>query len=197
MVAAAANSRPATIAQARTAIGQRLASSPPTVRSSASTGPIRLTVVSSPKRPQPKSVKLPRRGGWRHPLALALLISAMAWAVGTFFATSTKDFPKVGTVPLLSGIGGWNWAIAIVLALVATSIADRTRPPVAPGSRGWRYAGVAMSVSALLGLLWVVVFYVISNTAVHIPFYSDLGQWNILIGMGFIIAAFAFATKWE
>ena len=39
--------------------------------------------------------------------------------------------------------------------------------------------------------------YVISNTAVHIPFYSDLGQWNIVIGMGFIIAAFGFATKWE
>jgi hypothetical protein len=54
-----------------------------------------------------------------------------------------------------------------------------------------------MSVSAVLGLLWVVVFYVITNTSTHIPFYSDLGQWNIVIGMGFIIAAFGFATKWE
>jgi hypothetical protein len=137
-------------------------------------------------------------GGWRHPLAAVLLVAAAAWAVGAFFATSDKDFPNVGTIPVLSGIGGWNWAIAIVLALVATSIADRTRPPLPPGtSRGWRYAGVAMSVSALLGLLWVVVFYVISNTTIHIPFYSDLGQWNIIIGMGFIIAAFGFATKWE
>ena len=154
--------------------------------------------MSSSKRPAPKPVKVRRKlGGWRHPLALALLIGAMAWAVGAFFAISDKDFPKVGTVPLLSSIGGWNWAIAIGLALVATSIADRTRPPVAPGNRGWRYAGVAMSVSALLGLLWVVVFYVISNTSAHIPIYSDLGQWNILIGMGFIVAAFGFATKWE
>jgi len=154
----------------------------------------RLTVVSSPKKP----VKVRRTlGGWRHPVALALLLLAVGWAVGTFFATSDRDFPKVGTVPVLSGIGGWNWAVAIVLALVATSIADRTRPPAAPGARGWRYAGLAMSISAILGLLWVVVFYVISNTSVHIPFYSDLGQWNILIGMGFIIAAFGFATKWE
>jgi hypothetical protein len=143
-------------------------------------------------------VKVRRKlGGWRHPLALALLIGAIAWAVGAFFANSDKDFPKVGTVPVLSSIGGWNWAIAVGLALVAMSIADRTRPPVAPGNRGWRYAGVAMSVSALLGLLWVVVFYVISNTSAHIPIYSDLGQWNILIGMGFIVAAFGFATKWE
>lgn len=154
--------------------------------------------MSSSKRPAPKPVKVRRTlGGWRHPLALALLLLAIGWAVGAFFATSDKDFPKVGTVPVLSSIGGWNWGIAIVLALVATSIADRTRPPVAPGNRGWRYAGLAMSICAILGLLWVVVFYVISNTSTHIPFYSDLGQWNILIGMGFIIAAFGFATKWE
>jgi hypothetical protein len=154
--------------------------------------------VSSSKRPQPKPVKVRRTlGGWRHPLALALLISAAAWAVGAFFNASDKDFPKVGTVPLLSSIGGWNWAIAIGLALVAMSIADRTRPPAAPGNRGWRHAGLAMSICAVLGLLWVVVFYVISNTSTHIPFYSDLGQWNIVIGMGFIIAAFGFATKWE
>jgi hypothetical protein len=154
--------------------------------------------VSSSKRPSSKSVKVRRsRGGWRHPLALVLLLGAIAWAVGAFFATSDKDFPKVGTVPVLSAIGGWNWLIAVVLGLAATSIADRTRPPAAPGSHGWRYAGVAMSVSAVLGLLWVVVFYVIANTTVHIPIYSDLGQWNILIGMSFILAAFGFATKWE
>ena len=155
--------------------------------------------MSSSKRPTPKQPVKVRRtlGGWRHPLAVVLLLVAIGWAVGTFFATGDKDFPKVGTVPVLSGIGGWNWLVAIVLGLAAMSVADRTRPPAAQGQRGWRYAGVAMSVSALLGLLWVVVFYVISNTSTHIPFYSDLGQWNIVIGMGFIIAAFGFATKWE
>lgn len=157
--------------------------------------------MSSSKRPAQKPVKVKVRskfrGGWFHPLALVLLLTAIAWAVGTYFATGPKDFPKVGTIPVLSAIGGWNWAIAIVLALVAMSVADRTRPPAEPGSRGWRYAGVAMSVSAILGLLWVVVFYVTANSTVHIPFYSDLGQWNVLIGMGFIVAAFGFATKWE
>ena len=70
------------------------------------------------------------------------------------------------------------------------------------GIKSRRFSGegegiLAMSISAVLGLLWVVVFYVITNTSTHIPFYSDLGQWNIVIGMGFIIAAFGFATKWE
>jgi hypothetical protein len=41
------------------------------------------------------------------------------------------------------------------------------------------------------------VFYVVGGTDVTIPFYSDLGQWNIVIGMGFILAAFGFAMKWE
>jgi hypothetical protein len=154
--------------------------------------------VSSSKRPQkPVKVRSKFRGGWFHPLAFTMLLLAIAWAVGTYFATGPKDFPKVGTIPLLSSIGGWNWAIAIVLAFVAMSIADRTRPPAEPGARGWRYAGVAMCVCAIIGLLWVVVFYVTANSTVHIPFYSDLGQWNVLIGMGFIIAAFGFATKWE
>jgi hypothetical protein len=155
--------------------------------------------VSSSKRPAQKPVKVRSRfrGGWFHPLAFLLLVAAIAWAVGTYFATGPKDFPRVGTIPVLSAIGGWNWAIAFVLALVAMSVADRTRPPAEPGSRGWRYAGVAMSVSAIVGLLWVVVFYVTANSTVHIPFYSDLGQWNVLIGMGFIVAAFGFATKWE
>lgn len=162
--------------------------------------------MSSSNRPKSKPVKVRSkfRGGWYHPLAFTLLLTAIAWAVGTYFATGPKDFPKVGTIPVLStvlnwltSLGGWNWGIAIVLALVAMSIADRTRPPAEPGARGWRYAGVAMSASAIIGLLWVVVFYVTANSTTHIPFYSDLGQWNVLIGMGFIIAAFGFATKWE
>jgi heme/copper-type cytochrome/quinol oxidase subunit 1 len=54
-----------------------------------------------------------------------------------------------------------------------------------------------MVTSAIVGLMWIVVFYVISGTDAQIPLYSDLGQWNIVIGMGFILAAFGFAMKWE
>jgi hypothetical protein len=60
-----------------------------------------------------------------------------------------------------------------------------------------RWAGPAMVTSAVIGLLWIVVFYVVGGTDTTIPFYSDLGQWNIVIGMGFILASFGFAMKWE
>jgi hypothetical protein len=149
--------------------------------------------VTSPNKPAKVRI---RKGGWWHPLAITLLLASIAWFVGAYFATSDDDFPRVGEVPVLSGIGGWNWLIAIVLGLIAVTVADSTRPPH-QGTVGWRYAGHAMVASGVIGLVWIVVFYVISNTETRIPIYSDLGQWNILIGMGFIIAAFGFATKWE
>jgi len=62
---------------------------------------------------------------------------------------------------------------------------------------GNRWAGPAMVTSALIGLLWIVVFYVTNKPDTHIPLMTDLGSWNLVIGMGFIVAAFGFAMKWE
>jgi hypothetical protein len=66
-----------------------------------------------------------------------------------------------------------------------------------PQRVGNRWAAPAMVTSAIIGLVWIVVFYTISDGSVHIPWYSDLGNWNLAIGMGFIVAAFGFAMKWE
>jgi hypothetical protein len=66
-----------------------------------------------------------------------------------------------------------------------------------PQRIGNRWAGPAMVTSGIIGLLWIVVFYTLSNGDHNIPVYSDLGQWNLVIGMGFIVAAFGFAMKWE
>ena len=62
---------------------------------------------------------------------------------------------------------------------------------------GNRWAGPAMVTSALIGLLWIVVFYVTNKPDTEIPLITDLGSWNLVIGMGFIVAAFGFAMKWE
>lgn len=149
------------------------------------------------KNSNPSKVRTPR-GGWLHPLALLLLVVAIAWAVGAFFTVSDRSFPNVGAIPGLFRLGGWNFAIAAVLAFAASSVADRTRPEPEPGApTGNRYAAPLMIASAVVGLLWIVVFYVISGTDIQIPVYSDLGDWNIVIGMGFIVAAFGFAMKWE
>ena len=65
-----------------------------------------------------------------------------------------------------------------------------------PKRIGNRWAGPAMVTSALIGLVWIVVFYVTQDNT-NVPVMTDLGSWNLVIGMGFIVAAFGFAMKWE
>ncbi|HVN13511.1 MAG TPA: cell division protein CrgA [Kineosporiaceae bacterium] len=45
----------------------------------------------------------------------------------------------------------------------------------------------------VLGLIWVVVFYV-SQTAYPIP---GIGNWNLVIGFGFLLAGFGMTTRWR
>ena len=61
-----------------------------------------------------------------------------------------------------------------------------------PGSRRW--VPPTFITVGLLGVAWLVVYYVAGQ---HIPFMSALGNWNILIGMGGMAAAFGIATLWK
>ena len=74
---------------------------------------------------------------------------------------------------------------------------DNTSKGPKPQKIGNRWAGPAMIVSAVIGLVWIVTFYVLNGTDVNIPVFTDLDSWNLVIGMGFIVAAFGFAMKWE
>ena len=69
--------------------------------------------------------------------------------------------------------------------------------PVKPKKIGNRWAAPAMLTCAGIGLLWIVLYYVFANRDNPIPVMSDLGDWNLIIGMGFIVAAFGFSMKWE
>jgi hypothetical protein len=79
----------------------------------------------------------------------------------------------------------------------------RNKTPNGPQAQkiGNRWAAPAMLASAIIGLVWIVVFYVLNGQQIDYPsflqWYQDLGNWNLVIGMGFIVAAFGFAMKWE
>ena len=45
----------------------------------------------------------------------------------------------------------------------------------------------------LVGIVWLILFYV-SNNSVPV---SALGNWNLLVGFGFIVAGFAVSTQWR
>jgi Cell division protein CrgA len=62
----------------------------------------------------------------------------------------------------------------------------------APGSRRW--VPPTFITVGLLGVAWLIVYYVAGTS---VPLMSDLGNWNILIGMGGMAAAFGIATLWR
>ncbi|MBD0292657.1 MAG: cell division protein CrgA [Jiangellaceae bacterium] len=74
---------------------------------------------------------------------------------------------------------------------------DFTPPPLrvrtdARISRRW--VAPTMVTLLLLGLVWLVVYYV---TEGDLPLMSALGGWNLVVGMGLITAGFFTATKWK
>ena len=70
--------------------------------------------------------------------------------------------------------------------------AKKARRVAGPGSRRW--VPPTFITVGLLGVAWLIVFYI---AGAQIPFMAALGNWNILIGMGGMAAAFGIATLWK
>jgi hypothetical protein len=61
-----------------------------------------------------------------------------------------------------------------------------------PSSRRW--VPPTFIAVGLLGVAWLITYYIAGT---QIPFMDALGNWNILIGMGGMAAAFVIATLWR
>jgi hypothetical protein len=57
-----------------------------------------------------------------------------------------------------------------------------------------RWVAPTMIALLLIGLTWVVLYYVASD---YIGFIGDLGAWNVAIGFGFMFAGLMVATRWK
>ena len=69
--------------------------------------------------------------------------------------------------------------------------AEKTPKKPRTTSRVW--VAPLMLACWLIGLAWLVVFYVAGQ---DIPIMDDLGNWNLLIGMGLIAVGFVVSTQW-
>jgi len=69
-------------------------------------------------------------------------------------------------------------------------------PPKKPPGAGVSARWVAPTMIALLviGLSWVVLYYVASGS---ISFIDNLGAWNVAIGFAFMFAGLMVATRWK
>jgi Cell division protein CrgA len=71
-----------------------------------------------------------------------------------------------------------------------------TPPPRSTKARvSPRWLVPAMLGCLLLGLAWIVLYYVTSGGST--PLQSGIGAWNLVIGFGLFIAGLGLATKWH
>ncbi|GAB7192031.1 hypothetical protein NUM3379_27400 [Kineococcus sp. NUM-3379] len=66
-----------------------------------------------------------------------------------------------------------------------------TEPVIARPTPRWYV--VTMVGLMILGLIWIVVFY-ISQTRYPVPGW---GNWNLVAGFGLVLVGFAMTTRWR
>jgi Cell division protein CrgA len=120
-------------------------------------------------------------------LAAVLALAGIAWVV--FYSTAVRSD---GSPSAVAKIGDWNFLIGFGVLFVGLILAAH---PATPLGRG-RGVVVGMLVCFLIGLIWIVVYYVTNQNA-GLPIVRDLGNYNLLVGIGFMASGFVYATRWE
>lgn len=139
--------------------------------------------VSPSKYDAPGKINVVRTG-----LAAALVIVGIAWIA--FYDWKVIDDPQ--SVKWMYDLGDWNWLIGFGLIFVGLILAANKGTPLGRG----RGVVVGMLGCFLIGLTWIVLYYFTSNDA-DFPLWSDLDQYNLVVGIAFMATGFVYATKWE
>lgn len=138
---------------------------------------------------------------------LSLLLIAAGIAVVVLWTIYLHDQMTIPTEgkgkspePLIPGtekLKSWNWVIGFGLIFLGLMIAAHRSTPLGRG----RGPVVGMLGCFLIGLIWICTFYVFANRAPGsdgaIWLLSDLQQYNLMVGIGFMAVGFTYATKWE
>ena len=123
----------------------------------------------------------------RTAVAALLVVVGIAWIV--VYMTVAMDGPQLSA---MKDLGRWNFLIGFLVMFTGLAIGGH---PTTPLGRG-RGVVVGMLGCFLLGLIWIVVYYIAGQT-IHIPLIADLGQYNLVVGIGFMSVGFVYATHWE
>ena len=133
----------------------------------------------------------------RFVVAIVLAVVGIAWMayyyVGVRVDPDAVPAPDPGSPAFMADLGDWNYLIGFGALMLALAIAAHPSTPLGRG----RGVVVGMLACFLIGLLWICTFYVFSDDLSNIPVFNDLGQWNLVVGIGFMAVGFIYATKWE
>jgi hypothetical protein len=134
-------------------------------------------------------------------VALLLMALGIAWIIYYYLgvrpdpaAFDSAGNPEKPSGPAFLGdLGNWNYLIGFGLLFLGLIVSAHPQTPLGRG----RGVVVGMLGCFTLGLLWICTFYVISDDVSQIPVFNDLGQKNLMVGIGFMAVGFTFATRWE
>ena len=132
----------------------------------------------------------PRISVVRCAVSLLLVLVGIAWiVVYVAMAGPTSD----GTsLTWMSDLGRWSYVIGFGLIFIGLATAAHPGTPLGRG----RGVVVGMLGCFLLGLVWIVTYYVVGQNA-DVPLLTDLSQYNLVVGIGFMAVGFVYATHWE
>ena len=135
------------------------------------------------KYAEPGKVSVVRTG-----VAALLFVVGIAWVLVYDF----KVYDDPSSISWMYDLGNWNWLIGWGLVILGLIVAAHKSTPLGRG----RGIVVGMLGCFLVGLVWIVVYYFTSNST-DVPLFSNLGQYNLVVGISLMATGFVYATKWE
>lgn len=119
--------------------------------------------------------------------AALLVVLGIAWIV--VYINVAQDGQKLAW---MADLTRWNYLIGFGLIFLGLTVAAHPGTPLGRG----RGVVVGMLGCFVLGLLWIVVYY-IAGSDFAIPLIRNLSQYNLVVGIGFMAVGFVYATRWE
>jgi hypothetical protein len=119
-----------------------------------------------------------------------LVLAGIAWLV--VYVTVAGPDTDGTKLTWMGDLGKWNYLIGFGLIFVGLALASHPSTPLGRG----RGVVIGMLGCFLLGLIWIVVYYVTGQN-MTVPLLTDLSQYNLVVGIGFMAVGFIYATHWE
>lgn len=131
-------------------------------------------------------------------VALLLFALGIAWVVYYYTVVRPGGDGKAGGPAFFDSLRDWkglnlNYILGFGLAMIGLTVAAHPSTPLGRG----RGVVISMLSCFIIGLLWICTFYVFSDDPSNIPVMNDLGQYNLVLGIGLMAVGFAYATRWE
>ena len=126
----------------------------------------------------------------RTAIAAVLVLLGIAWLV--VYVTVAGPTTDGTQLTWMGDLDRWNYLIGFGLVYLGLVVAANKSTPLGRG----RGVVIGMLGCFLIGLVWIVVYYV-TGQDLTLPLFTDLGQFNLMVGIGFMAVGFVYATHWE